>query len=391
MDFAEQTVTTRAVAGPAEVTAVYREGVGCTLLRGLSAGEVRAQDTGATAPLPPLDPATAWPLGGLVEYEADSELDALVDVAFDADRGTRAVIVVHEGRIVAERYAAPYTAETRLVGQSMTKTVAGALVGVLVTEGIIESLDAAPAHSDWSAPGDPRGNITLDMLLRMSSGLEFSEDYTNLTSDVSQCLFLVGDCPAYARARPLEYPPDTHFSYASGTSNIVSELACAAAEAAGYNRFEFPRLALFDAIGMRSAVIEPETSGSAFVGSTYGYATARDWARFGLLYLRYGQWVDGRQVIARSFMEAAFTPTRPARQGEYGYQIWLNRGAAGNAGDRMYPRLPTEMKIMSGYRGQTIALFPSKDLAILRLSNEGRVADYTEFLQDWMGPIVDKF
>jgi hypothetical protein len=176
----------------------------------------------------------------------------------------------------------------------MTKSVTNALVGILVGQGKLSVDEPAPVP-EWSGPDDPRGAITLDQMLRMSSGLEFGEIYEDPRSDVCLMLFSVRDAAAYAADKPLETGPGGKWYYSSGTTNIISRIVRDSVGGTQADYFAFPRRALFDRIGMRSAIIEPDPSGT-FVGSSYMYATARDWARFGLLYLQDGVW-EGERIL----------------------------------------------------------------------------------------------
>ena len=193
-----------------------------------------------------------------------------------------------------------------MLGWSMTKSVTNALIGILVKQGKL-SLDQLAPVPEWSDPADPRHAITLDQLMRMSSGLEFSEDYADLTTGVTQMLYNTDDMGAYAAAAPLEAEPDGVWNYSSGTANIVSRIVRDTVGGSDEEYLTFPRRALFDPIGMTSAVMEPDAS-DTFVGSSYMYATARDWARFGLLFLQDGMW-EGERILPEGWVDYSITPT----------------------------------------------------------------------------------
>jgi hypothetical protein len=390
IDREARTVTTR--IGPfAEARAVYRPGLGATLVVGRSEADLRAEEVLAPAPRSAAAMAALaarpWPDGdgGATLDPAAAGLDAkrladAVDLAFhEPDAAsptmhTRAFLVVFRGRIVAERYAEGIRADMPLIGWSMTKSVTGALVGILVGQGRtrVEDPIALPA---WSGSGDRRATIPLDAFLRMASGLEFEEQYFLPWGDPVQMLFRNASTADYAAAKPLEHDPDQVCSYASGTTNLICRAIerVFAEDRAAYWRF--PREALFDRIGMRSAVMEPDPAGT-FVGSSFCYATPRDWARFGLLYLWDGVWKGGGEgaaaagaparILPEGWVAYSRKPHPKAKQGRYGVHFWLNAGTPGNPADRTFPKLPTDVYFARGFHEQMLAIFPSHDLVVVR-------------------------
>lgn len=357
--------------------AVYRQGLGCTLAIGASAEALRRSTAPArspaprTAPWPVGDADAAPPVGPALGRALD---DAFAEVAGTPPRRTRAVIVVHAGRIVAERYAPGTTRETPLPGWSMAKSVAATLAGVLVAQGKLR-LDGAGLLAGWRAPGDPRAAITLEQLLHMSSGLEFDETYANPLSDVVYMLFGTGDAAGFAAGKRLARPPGTHWAYASGTTNVLMRVM---REALADDReyLALPRRALFDRIGMASALIEPDASGT-FVGSSLMFATARDWARFGLLALSDGV-SNGRRILPEGWVKFMTTPAPAAPEGEYAAHWWrklgANRGANGRA-----PMLPPDAFHAAGHGGQYVTVVPSHDAVVVRL---GHAVDRDAWDQD---------
>ena len=269
------------------------------------------------SPLPAPNPDALWPEGERVDLETlppgvdRIALEAGVKAAFaEPDsahpRRTRALVVVHGGRIVAERYAPGFNATMPLIGWSMTKMAINALVGIAVQDGKLALPDTAYCLSG-AGTSTPAAKITLDQLLRMTSGLSFNEDYADHASDVIQMLFVQGDKAGFAAAKPLEYSPGTHWQYSGGTSNIIARvLRQRFVDERDYLRF--PRERLFEPLGMRSAVLEPDEAGT-FVGSSFMYASARDWARLGLLFLRDGVW-QGRRLLPEGWVAYSLTPTK---------------------------------------------------------------------------------
>jgi len=356
--------------------AVYREGCGCTLVAETTEEELRAQTFMLPEPgesRPAVSSETAWPDGnGPTTGNRPSGIDpvkldlALDDAFSESDPSnsvrTRAVIVVYDGQIAAERYAPGFTAETPLLGWSMAKSLTNALVGVLVRNEKLNLTDPAPVP-EWQTEGDPRRRITLDQLMRMSSGLEFDEDYSEF-GDATEMLYRSYDFAAYAASKPLEAEPDRIWNYSSGTANILARIVRRAAEQQYGHYYGFLRQELFDRIGMTSAVLEPDPSGT-FVGSSYAFATPRDWARFGLLYLRDGVW-DGQRILPEGWVAYTATPTPPAPQGQYGALFWLNAGSTGDPSDRMWPQVPNDAFYASGHHSQFVIVIPSRKLVLVR-------------------------
>jgi CubicO group peptidase (beta-lactamase class C family) len=308
-----------------------------------------------------VSPAGAW-----LAAPAPPALERIVTEAFrEPDprrlRRTRAILVVQDGRITAERYAPGFTEATRFPGWSMTKSVFGALVGVLVGEGRLTLLDRELMPA-WRHP-DPRAAIAVEDLLRMRSGLAFSEEYADLTSDVIEMLFNRDDAAAYAASRPLIAPPGTAWSYASGTTNILSAIARRRVGEAGYPTW--PRRALFGPLGMNSALMEPDASGT-FVASSFMLATARDWARFGQLYLQDGVW-DGRRLLPEGWVSFSTTPTPQSPGGIYGAHWWLGLKPELGGGTATASRLPRDAFFAVGHEGQVLTVIPSRRLVVIRL------------------------
>ncbi len=350
----ERGVATARLFGLAERQAVHREGLGCTLAIGASVDALQA----AAPKLPPVARAP-W----LEREPPDPGIEGALDQAFAEPesaptRRTRAIVILQRGRVVAERYAPGFGPDMPLPGWSMTKSVAGALAGVLVGRGAWQ-LDAPAPVPEWRAPGDPRGAITLDQLLRMSSGLAFGEQYANPLSDVNVMLWASGDTGAFAAAKPLVHPPGTNWHYASGTTNI---LARAMRDLLGAEYAAFPRRALFAPVGMASAVLEPDASGT-FVGSSFMYATARDWARLGLLFLGDGVW-NGERILPPGWARAAAVPAVPGSR--YGAHWWLRLKRPDGAAPLT---LPGDVFHAGGHAGQYVTVVPSRALVIVRLGH----------------------
>lgn len=318
-------------------------------------------------------PADDWPPGDTASPQIDAaRLSRALDDAFSEPdparpRRTRALLIVHHGRLVVERYGPGISQHTRLLGWSMTKSVLASVVGLLVGDGRLDL--AAPTDVPaWRRQGDPRGAITLDQLLRASSGLAWNETYEAgpLRSSVIAMLYRGGrrDMPAFAAEVKLAHPPDTVWSYSSGTSLVISGIVRRALGGDSDTVLRYARARLFDPIGARSFVLERDAAGS-WVGSSYSWATARDWARFGLLHLRDGTW-NAARVLPEGWVDRVRTPTPTSERGEYGSHWWLNAGPPGG-GPLPIPGAPRDLFHASGHDGQSVAVVPSRDLVLVRL------------------------
>ncbi len=273
----------------------------------------------------------------------------------------RAVVVVRDGRIIAEAYGDGFGPKTPLLGWSMTKTVNAAIIGTVIGAGKL-GLDQTNLFDGWK--GDGRADITLADMLAMSSGLHFNEDYGDV-SDVTRMLYLEPDMAGFAAAMPLDHEPGTVFSYSSGTGVMLARIWMNAV-GGGETALHWPHDALFAPLGMTSAVFETDEAGT-FVGSSYLYATAHDWARFGQFLLQDGAW-NGEQILPDGYVKMMHEPA-PASDGVYGKgQTWLvGPSDVEKAGQDIPLGVPDDTYWMQGHDGQTIAIVPSRKLVVVRL------------------------
>ncbi|GAB4152536.1 MAG: serine hydrolase [Planctomycetota bacterium] len=364
VDEEEHSVTCRILGH--EATARWVPGLGCAL--GITRQEALRRGRAMPRPKSPLPREEAWPDGegdpdpSGIDAEA---LRAALDLAF-AERGgeairTRAVVIVKDGRLVAERYAKGYDRDMPLPGWSMSKTITLALIGCRILDGRMR--EGAIDLPEWRREGDPRAAITLDDLLRMRSGLSWREDYEDPTSPALTMLFRARDAGSVAAAQPLAHPPRSTYLYSSGTTNLLCRLL-----RESFDRIEdywsYPR-GLFDAIGARSMVVETDPSGT-FVGSSFAFATARDWARFGQFLLQDGVW-DGRRLLPEGWMAKAQRPT-PGSRGGFGRHLWLDAPRAkGDPSSREWPELPEGLFHLDGHEGQYVFAIPKARLVVVRL------------------------
>jgi CubicO group peptidase (beta-lactamase class C family) len=306
--------------------------------------------------VPEAGAASDWPDGESVR--TDPGLDRLI--ADDALTGsaTRAVIVVHGGRIVAEHYGPGFDARMPQLGWSMAKSVTAGLVGTLIKDGRLGLTTSAL----WPT-GDARAAVKIRDLLAMSSGLDWNEGY-GAVSDVTRMLFLEPDMAAFARNHPLAHPVGSFWNYSSGSAVILSRLV---QDAAGGSPASVARALLFEPLGMRSAVIEADAHGT-LVGSSYVYATPRDWARYGQFLLQQGVW-HGRALLPPGYVALMATPVAASR-GQYGQGlVWLWGSDAETPGQNPDAAfgIPPDTFWMEGHDGQFIAIIASRELVIVRL------------------------
>jgi CubicO group peptidase (beta-lactamase class C family) len=367
------------VYGLKERKAIYREGLGATLIN---------DDFDVSKPyLLPKRTKTennlAFPFGNKepedtifsnIDY---SKLKKEIDNAFDKSGGkvkrTRAVVVLYKNKLIGEKYDTGFSKDSRILGWSMTKSITSSAFGVLAKQGKIDIYKPAPV-AEWQ--NDERKNITINDLLHMNSGLEWEENY-NTICDATKMLFQAEDMGKVQLDKPAQFKPNTHWNYSSGTTNLLS-LILRRQFKTQQEYLDFWYSAVIDKIGMSSMIVEQDMSGT-FVGSSYAWATARDWSKFGLLYLNKGNW-NGEQILDESWVKYTATPTNTS-EGKYGAQFWLNAGGK-------FPDAPKDMFYCNGYQGQMIAIIPSMDMVIVRMGlKEDPAFDFNGFLKGIIGSV----
>lgn len=365
VDYENKTVTSRFLWGKS--TAVYREGCGVTLLRGATVDALQQQ----RYPLPvETEPTVLIPMGdSTLRANLEPIAKALVD-----DRTYNghpfAFVALHQGKVIAERYDKGIQADMKLLSWSMAKSFTNAIAGLMVGDEIVD-LNAPMDVPEWQ--NDDRNLITLNDLLQMQSGLEWNEDYGN-RSDVNLMLHREQDMGQFALSKPLEHEPGAYWYYSSGSTNIVMR----------YLRGKFTsdeaflnyiRTRLFAPLGIRNAVFEQDMSGTP-IGSSYLYITAKDFARFGQLYLNEGC-VDSLRVLPEGWVDYTVTPASDSKGG-YGAFFWLNKG-------KELPDVPEDMYYCKGHDGQRIFIIPSKELVVVILGyspTPDHVIDFNALLKD---------
>jgi len=347
--------------------AVYRGTLGCYLEHGESATRVTVPTE--SKPQPALLPEIAGPA---VVQPATPQLAEAFDRAFAESktppfRRTRAVVVVKDGRVIAERYADGYGIDTPILGFSATKSVTSALIGILVRLGKL-ALDKPAPVAAWQSLDDPRHPITLDHLLRHTAGLALGSSLEAslgaALEPVNRMKFMERDMAAYAESTGLATVPGTAWNYSDGNTVILSHLIRSATGGHPADVLRFARSELFDPLGMHNVTFEFDGAGTP-EGSSQMLASARDWARFGLLYLGDGV-VGGRRILPEGWVNYSASPTPSAWVG-IGAGFWSNRGDSFGANYRSGHGMPRDAFFAKGTLGQYVIIIPSERLVIVRL------------------------
>ena len=363
LDRSAKTVST-SVIGLLGSRAAFHDGFGCVLLHGSKPPYLLKSDIDAlkVPKHPPLLPEIAGP--ALVE-PSDPALKAALDHAFEESaappfRRTKAVVVVHEGKVIAERYARGVGVDTPLPGFSMTKAVVNGLIGILTQHGLVTPSLPAPIP-EWRGATDPRREIEVEHLMRMTSGLALDE--TNSGFDPSSQMYLYDDMAGFAVTAPMVAPPGTRWRYSSATTQLLARII---RDAVGgpEQTLAFAWRELFNPLGMRNVTLQFDATGT-LQGSANMLASARDWARFGLLYLNDGM-VGGKRILHEDWVDFSAAATLDT---DYGAGFWTNRSEHENARGRVGLGIPRDAFFAFGYLGQRIVIMPSQRLVVVRLGD----------------------
>ena len=342
------------IYGLKSAKAIYREGLGAVLIN---------NDYDASAPykIPKrnkIPKKLPYPYGNLPQSDttfSNVNYDVLqksVENAFDKKNKTRSVLVVYENQIIAEKYADGFDKNTPILGWSMAKSITATLYGILQKQGKL-TINSVTNIPEWQK--DARKNITYNNLLQMNSGLEWDENYDTM-SDVTKMLFLETEMGSVQLEKSMVGEPNKSWNYSSGTSNLLAGNLLQKQFKTQQQYLDFWYAELLDKIGMHSALVEVDLAGN-YVGSSYGWASTRDWAKFGLLYLHKGNW-NGEQILNPSWVQYVSTPTEGSN-GMYGAHFWLNAGGR-------YPDVPKDLFSANGFQGQFVFIIPSKNIVIVR-------------------------
>jgi len=363
--------------------AIYREGFGVTLLRDTEEETLRHQKYPVNIKPKYKQDTIQWPLGNIIlDVVTGIDRIALSNIArkliYDnAYKGNAfAFMVLHKGIPVAELYKPQFGQNTRFISWSMAKSFTNALVGILVKQGKVDIYQPVNIE-EWK--NDDRSKITLNNLMQMQSGLKWNENYGN-RSDVTVMLHCKSDMGLYAIKKPLEHPAGTFWYYSSGTSNIVTYLIRKQFDS-DTSYYAFVHTQLFNKIGIPDAVFEVDPAGT-MIGSSYLYATARDYARFGLLYLNDGVF-NGERILPEGWVKYS-TSVASESKGEYGSFFWRNKV-------RKLPSVPEDMFMCNGHDGQRIFMIPSKELVVVVLGYSPALKggmNFDKLLKDIIGTIL---
>lgn len=290
-----------------------------------------------------------------VDYELLKKAleNAFKDDDPDKPYGTRAIVILKDGKLIGEKYEEGFSKNSKHLGWSMTKSIFSALVGIAIQQNYISSIEEDNLFEEWK--GDNRKNITLKQLLQMNAGLEWTEDYGDI-SEATRMLYESDDMVAFTLECDQEAKPGEHWEYSSGSSNLLSGILRQKMDYNSY--FHFPRTQLFEKIGATSFRIETDAAGN-FVASSYAWATARDWAKFGQLYLANGITTSGETLFPDGWVKFSAEEANDSK-GQYGAQFWLPT-------KEEYPNAPAGMFFADGFQGQRVFIIPSHNIVIVRL------------------------
>jgi CubicO group peptidase (beta-lactamase class C family) len=361
------------LAGLVHSRAVYDGPFGCRVLH--PGREVRFFQREANDDREPLVVSPSPMTSPAIVAPANDKLSEALDHAFaESESGprrfTKAVVVLHRGRIVGERYAPGVTPATPLIGWSMTKSVTNALLGILVREGKLDMQKPAPID-EWSAPGDPRRSVTADQLLRMVSGIGCGQSlktgFTTIFDADTQMEYDMADQSAFAANASLRAKPGSEWRYTNCNFILLSRIIRDAAGGDAKSSRKFIERELFAPLGFERATLEYDSAGVP-LGTIHLWASARDWARFGLLYLRDGVTASGQRILPEGWVEysARLTPQSADAYG-YGAGFWTQRGNSAAARARIAAGMPADSFMAFGSQGQYTIIIPSEDLVIVKI------------------------
>lgn len=377
VNYEDKSVTSRFLWGKSK--AIYRDGFGVTLIRDTDAETLRKKRFPSGTDPGYNQDTIAWPMGNILPDTATGinlqQLQYISKKVTDdnAYKGNIfALLVLHKGIPVIESYKTGFSEKTRLISWSMAKSFTNALTGIMVKQGKLD-INQTTGIKEWQ--NDDRKTITLKNLMQMQSGLKWNEDYGN-RSDVTVMLHCEPDMGRYAYEQKMEYPAGTHWYYSSGTTNIMCDII---QEKLGNDSlyYSFAEKELFNKIGMPDAMLEVDPSGS-WVGSSYLYATARDYARFALLYLNDGVF-NGERILPEGWVQYSTTETAGSN-GRYGAFFWLNKG-------KTIRTIPEDAFSCNGHDGQYIFMIPSKEIAVVILGYSPGGIDLDGLLGDILSAV----
>lgn len=352
-------------------TAIYREGLGVCLVSKTDNIEELKKQSIYLPTMPESLSKEYFPKGdklrnNISDFFDTEKLNKAIENAMKQGN-TRSIVIAYDTMAMVEKYAPGFSKDSKILGWSMTKSIASTMIGILSKQGRIDINKPAPLK-EWTS--ENKKNITTRSILNMTTGLEWVEDYGDI-SEATRMLYEETNCSELAINQPKEYETDSFWYYSSGSSNILTEIAKRQfTNTSDY--WNFPYKELFHKISMYNTLMETDASGN-FVGSSYTYATTRDWTRFGLLYLKEGVWY-GDTIITPKWVKFTHTEA-PNSNGKYGSQFWLNKSGY------ELPDAPDDIYFADGYQGQRVYIIPSKNLVITRMGlTKKKDFDYNKFV-----------
>ncbi len=378
IDYKEKSVTST-VFGLAKRKAVFRDGLGAVLV--LETPEEELKQSGFQLPIPEYSQDTIpWPKGDITSKKIPetvnyTRLNELIDTCFDAFgpkpyKKTLGIIVVYDNQIIAEKYMDGYDYKTMFHGWSMTKSITGALAGILHDEGKLD-LDESAGFIEWR--NDKRKNITVKNIIQMSSGLDWYENYFTI-SDATVMLMQNDNMLASVLDNELVYNPGEYWNYSSGDANLLSGIIRNRIKNDNdYHTFTYTKL-LYP-LGMLRTKVETDAVG-LFVSSSYAYGTIRDWARFGLLFLNNGVFA-GDTILSKEWVDFMKTPVE-ASNGKYAGTFWRKELNP----DYDLVDVPNDVFFADGFLGQRVYIIPSKKLVVVRMGYGLKNFDLNNFLHE---------
>jgi CubicO group peptidase (beta-lactamase class C family) len=364
-------------------TAVYREAQGCTLLNGIKFDDLASSSIKAIN-LPQESKEDYWPLGESgINPENNLNNHARINKAIDEmfrepyegrfeQINTYAVLVIHEGGLVAERYSQNHHAENKMLGWSISKSVTALLLGILNNQGKVTLEDAVDLAYE------PPHELKLRHVFNMASGLAFDEGYEG-ESDISNMLYLTPDASAFARSREMAHKPGTVFNYSTGDTQILSSVIQNAVGDEAQDAYDFYQQELFHKLGINKAIVEHDASGT-FIGGARMFMRPRDWAKIGLLMAQEGEW-RGEQIVSSDWVEEMLAPS-PA-DSTYGGQVWLYEA------ETFGEEFPNDAYVLWGVLGQMIVVVPSEDLVVVRMGAKGSDLPQGIELDIFFNPVLE--
>jgi CubicO group peptidase (beta-lactamase class C family) len=383
IDYEEKSVTAT-VFGLGKRKVVFREGLGAVIVLDKSEEELRADSFSIPNPGYSQD-TIPWPMGDVMPESLPAGIDYerlgnILEKAIDAPgaepfKKTLGVAVVYDNELIGENYLEGYDAWTKFHGWSMTKSVTGAMIGALVTEGMMD-ITKTTGFPEWAK--DDRRNITVENILHMSSGLDWVENYFTI-SEATVMLMQSDDMLASVKKVGLALEPGSYWNYSSGDANLLSGLIKnAIGDREEYLAFAYSRI--FHRIGMLNTVVETDASG-LFVASSYSYGSTRDWARFGLLFLNHGIF-EGDTVLTPEWVDY-MTTEAPSSDGYYASTFWLKESDE----ERSLVDVPDDIFFADGFLGQRVYVIPSKKLVVVRMGYSLSNFNVNEFLREIIGTL----